>query len=491
MSEAIANQEEARVLLVDDQPANLDVLRRLLEAEGYKVLLAPNGQVALKSAARAVPDLILLDVMMPEMDGYEVCRHLKQKETTRPIPVIFITAKDLHEDVVTGFDAGAVDYITKPFQEQEVLMRVQAHVRLHRLTRELAQKNCELEEEIARRQNLSGRLSMISQRETEHWGLAGFVGHSPTIQGIFKDIRLMQESDAVSVLIAGESGTGKELVARAIHFGSARKDEPFVPVNCAALPRELAESLFFGHTKGAFTGADADRVGYFEMAHEGTLFLDEIGEMPLELQAKLLRVLEDGEVWRIGQQQGRRVNVRVLAATNVDLQKQIRNGAFRQDLYFRLARFTVEVPPLRRRREDIPLLAQHFLHLFAGEMNREAPALEADVLERFVAYDFPGNVRELKNIIERALLESGGGVILPHHLHFVPSATDAESAPALAAELPDLPLDLDEAATQAQLWVVRRAMVEAKDNVSAATRLLGTNRNRIYRLLELDRNGRE
>ena len=481
----------ARVLLVDDQPANLDVLRRLLESEGYRVLLAPNAQVALKSAARALPDLILLDIMMPEMDGFEVCRHLKTDAATRDIPVIFITAKDLHEDVVTGFNAGAVDYVTKPFQEQEVLMRVHTHVRLHLLTRELVQKNQELEDEINRRQKLTGRLSMISQRETEHWGLEGFVGQSPTVQRIFKDIRLMQESAATSVLITGESGTGKELVARAIHFGSARKDEPFVPLNCAALPGELAESLLFGHVRGAFTGADVDRIGYFEMAHEGTLFLDEIGEMPLDLQAKLLRVLEDGEVWRIGEDKGRQVDVRVLTATNVNLQRQIGAGVFRQDLYFRLARFTVEVPPLRRRREDIPLLAQHFLHLFAGEMGREAPTLHAETLEYLSSYDFPGNVRELKNIIERALLESEGGEIQFHHLHFVPQEADGEDSPMLAAH-PDLPMDLDLAATQAQLWVVKRAMRETNENISAATRLLGTNRNRIYRLLEQDReNGRD
>ena len=352
------------------------------------------------------------------MDGYEVCRRLKQDSATRSIPVIFVTARDLTESVVTGFQSGGVDYITKPFQDREVLARVQTHLQINQLTRELAakneelaQKNLTLEEEIAQRKALKGQLSQLSEQDVERWGLEGFVGRSPTIERIFKEIRLMQESAATSVLIGGESGTGKELIARAIHFGGARSSGPFVPVNCAAMPRELVESLLFGHVRGAFTGADADRVGYFEMAHEGTLFLDEIGEMPLELQAKLLRVLEDGQVQRIGAKEGKKVDVRVLAATNVEVQDMIQNNAFRQDLYFRLARFTVTAPPLRQRQEDIPLLAQHFLQLFAAEMGREVPDLSAEVLEMLTAYAFPGNVRELKNIVERALIEGGGAEI--------------------------------------------------------------------------------
>ena len=330
----------ARVLLVDDQPANLDVLCDLLESRGYSVLLAPSGPIALKSAARGRPDVILLDVMMPEMDGFEVCRRLKADEDTRHIPVIFITARDLQEDVVAGFRAGGVDYITKPFKEEEVLIRVETHVRLNRLSQELAlkneelsSKNRELEQEIAQRKALKGQLTMISQREAERWGLEGFVGESPTIKQIFEHIHLMQESAATSVLITGESGTGKELIARAIHFGSPRREAPFIPVNCSAIPSELVESVLFGHVRGAFTGANADRAGYFEMADSGTLFLDEIGDMPLELQSKLLRVLEDGEVWRVGGREGKVVDVRVLAATNADLEGRMGDGAFRQDLY--------------------------------------------------------------------------------------------------------------------------------------------------------------
>ena len=265
---------------------------------------------------------------------------------------------------------------------------------------------------------------MLSEREAEHWGLEGFVGRSATIQRIFEDIRLLQENPATSVLITGENGTGKELIARAIHYGSERREGPFIPVNCASIPRELAESLLFGHLKGSFTGADGDRIGYFEMAHEGTLFLDELGEMPMELQPKLLRVLEDGLVWPVGAREGRTVDVRAVAATNVDLQRRIQEERFRSDLYFRIARFTVNAPPLRERREDIPLLAQHFLQLAAAEMGNEPPKLSPQAVASLMNYSFPGNIRELMNIIRRALIESRGADVEPGHLHFEgPAAT--------------------------------------------------------------------
>jgi transcriptional regulator with GAF, ATPase, and Fis domain len=276
---------------------------------------------------------------------------------------------------------------------------------------------------------------MIAQRETERWGLEGFVGRSATVRRIFDDVQLLRENPSTSVLIQGESGTGKELIARAIHFGSPRREFPFVPVNCASMPRELAESLLFGHVKGAFTGADADRAGYFEMAHEGTLFLDELGEMPLELQAVLLRVLEDGQIWRVGAREGHQVDVRVVAATNADLQRRIQETAFRQDLYFRIARFTVTAPPLRQRREDIPLLTRHFLQILAAEMGREAPDLSPQALARLQDYPFPGNVRELKNVVERALLENRGAEVQLHHLHLIGADLPSATTPPATGEL--------------------------------------------------------
>ena len=475
-----SNLKDAQVLIVDDTPANIDVLCELLEPEGCNIAMAPSGEIALRIVPRSQPDIILLDVMMPGMNGYEVCRQLKADPNTENIPIVFITAQSETAGVIEGFRAGGVDYITKPFQGEEVLVRVKTHLRINQLTREVLDKNRALAEETAQRHKLKGQLSMISQREAEHWGLEGFIGNSPTMGKIFKEIRLMQDAAKTSVLINGESGTGKELIARAIHFGGDRGEGPFVPVNCAALPRELAESLLFGHSKGAFTGADSDKVGYFEMADQGTLFLDELGEMPLELQAKLLRVLEDGEVQRIGEKKGRKVDVRVVAATNVEMQEHIREGGFRQDLYFRLARFTVTAPPLRDRREDIPLLADHFLRLFAEEMGREVPVFSVEALALLQGYHFLGNVRELKNIVERALIESMGGQIRPEHLHLLgpekPTGASGQAAPALPAELP---LDLE----LAERMVIKKAIAACDGNISEAARLLKTHRNRIYRAM--------
>jgi len=481
MPESPVDLKGARILLVDDQPANLEVLCELLEAEGYDISLAPRGEIALKIAGEPEgrPDLILLDVMMPEMDGYEVCRRLKDNPDTRDIPVIFVTARDLTDAVLEGFQVGGVDYVAKPFRDQEVLVRVRTHLRLSLTTRELAARNQELEQEIAQRKKLKGQLSMISQREAERWGLKGFVGESPTIREIFREIRLLQENVGTSVLIVGESGTGKELIARAVHFGSPRAEAPFVPVNCAAIPADLVESALFGHVKGAFTGADANRQGFFELANEGTLFLDEIGDMPADLQGKLLRVLEDGQVWPVGGAEGRTVDVRVLAATNADLAERIQSGRFRQDLYYRLARFTITAPPLRERQDDIPLLAQHFLELFAQEMGIDVPEIAPQALEQLRTHAFPGNVRELRNTIERALIESRGGQITPAHLHFQPGAGAVPIAPTVDGTDEDIPLDLE----QAEHWLIKRAIDRANGNISEAARLLGTNRTRIYRAL--------
>ena len=484
----------AKVLLVDDTPENLRILRQTLESEGYSILVATSGEAGLRIAGSAHPDLILLDVLMPGLDGFETCRRLKADETTEDIPVIFVTAQTETRAVIEGFRAGGVDYIVKPFNEEEVLVRVQTHLKIDHLTRELAQKNTDLtganrqlQEEIARRKALSAErnhladhLSMISSREAERWGIAGFVGQSQTIRQTLDAIGRLQNVEP-SVLITGENGTGKELIARAVHHNSPRASGPFVPVNCSAIPQELAESILFGHVRGAFTGADRDRTGYFELADGGTLFLDEIGDMSPDVQAKLLRVLEDGGVLPVGGAIEKRVDVRVLAATNADLQAAIASGDFRQDLYFRLARFPVAVPPLRERRDDIPLLAQHFIAMFAAEMGLEPAPLSPEALNALEAYDFPGNVRELKNILERALIESGGREIRPEHVHLLLSpATVARAAADPEAVAADLPLNLK----QAEDLLIKRALEQTGGNIAQTARLLGTNRPRVYRFLE-------
>jgi DNA-binding NtrC family response regulator len=493
-----------QILIVDDAPANLDVLTRLLEPRGYRVLAASSGSAACRIAERAQPDLILLDILMPEMDGYETCRQLKSRDPTSQIPVLFISARDGTASLVAGFRAGGVDYIAKPFDAEEVLVRVQTRLQLSRLRRELQRKNAELirvndelRREVGQRQRaeqaleaVGEQLSVISELEAQRWGLPGFVGRSNTVSRIVQDIRRLHQFASVNVLITGESGTGKELVARAIHFGSGRARQPFIAVNCVAIPEDLAESTLFGHVRGAFTGATADKKGYFELAAGGTLFLDEIGDMPANLQAKLLRVLEDGTFTPVGATKERHADVRIVAATNADLQQQIAAGGFRRDLYFRLAQFTVHLPPLRQRTEDIPLLAQHFLRLFATEMGMPSPDMSQEAMETLVAHPFPGNIRELKNVIERSLIESGGAAIERRHVrHSLLGAQDQLDGPSPARQVPpaltassaadDMPLNLE----AAEDLLIRRALAETGGNIAEAARRLGVNRTRIYRKL--------
>jgi len=475
----------SRLLLVDDIPTNIDILREVLEPEGYEIMVALNGTLALDLAKRFTPDLILLDVMMPDIDGFETCQALKNNSVTQDIPVIFLTARVDQADIVAGFKVGGVDYISKPFQDGELRIRVATQLRLRRLMMELMKKNAALEAEIARgnalteeRNHLAGRLSLISDEEVRRWNVDGFIGQSGTLRKTLDDIARLQQASNTSVLITGESGTGKELIARAIHYGSERAKGPFVPVNCSAVPHDLADSLFMGHVKGAFTGAHDDRTGYFELAEGGTLFLDEIGDMPLDLQAKLLRVLEDRKVLPVGGQKEKEIDVRVLSATNADLETDIQSGAFREDLFYRLASFPVHVPPLRERKEDIPLLVQHFLNLFGNEMGVQAPTIDDAALVVLGGYHFPGNIRELKNMIERALIESNGKIILPAHLHLRSQASKTEGD-ALGLDVEELPLNLQ----AVEIAVVKRALALANGNVSEAGRMLGINRMKVYRIL--------
>ncbi|GAB6042184.1 sigma 54-interacting transcriptional regulator [Endothiovibrio diazotrophicus] len=422
----------SRILIVDDSPGNIQLLSGMLEAR-HEVLFATGGEQALEIVARRPVDLVLLDVMMPGMDGYELCRRLRAGAATADIPVLFMSALTDTVDKVTGFEAGGVDYLTKPVERAELLARIEIHLTLRRQrldlesrNAELARLNRELEEEMARRHRAEeslevtgARLSALSEREAKRWGVAAFIGRSPLLLRILDEIRRLHRADRTNVVVLGESGTGKELVARALHFGSGRSAGPFVPVNCSAIPHDLADSAFFGHLKGSFTGALDNRKGWFEQADGGTLFLDELGDMPLTLQAKLLRVLEDGEVTPVGGAKSRRIDVRVIAATNVDLELAVEERAFRRDLYFRLAGYVVRLPPLRERLDDIPLLAEHFLKLLGEEMGVAEPRVSGEAMAAMQAYRFPGNIRELKNLMEFALISSGGAPIQSRHLHFI------------------------------------------------------------------------
>jgi DNA-binding NtrC family response regulator len=428
--------QNANILVVDDILDNLRFLSKTLTEQGYKVRCVQNGARALKAAQLEPPDLVLLDIKMPQMDGYEVCQQLKASQQTQEIPIIFLSALDDITNKVKAFEVGGVDYITKPFQHEEVLARVHIHlslrdqqIQLEKQNAELIKLNEQLKQEIARREQAENTLqvadaklfSMLSEQEAKRWGISGFIGKSQSIIKVLDEIRRLQDVEKTNVLILGESGTGKELIARALHFGGVRAKGPFMPVNCSAIPDELAESHFFGHMRGAFTGATRDRKGYFELANGGTLFLDEIGDMPKRLQAKLLRTLEDGTLMPVGGHQEKKVNVRIIAATNANLSAKIATSEFREDLYFRLAGYIIDMPPLRERKEDIPLLAKHMLSAFAEEMGRPQATLTPEALATLENYHFPGNIRELKNLIEHALISSGGAQIQPQHFHFIES----------------------------------------------------------------------
>jgi DNA-binding NtrC family response regulator len=476
------------ILIIDDTPSNLGVLTESLEQRGYEILAASDGGSGIRVANRACPSLILLDVMMPTEDGMSICRRLKSSEATKEIPVIFITARQESTSILSGFEAGAVDYIQKPFNLEEVITRVETHLKVGRLTRELRARNHQLEIEIGKRreaeeaqQRADERFSRLSADEAVRWGISGFIGQSRTVRKILDEIQRLHRFANTSVLIQGESGTGKELVSRAIHHGSSRANAPFIAVNCVSIPEQLAESLLFGHTKGAYTGAISDRKGWFELADGGTLFLDEIGDMPLALQGKLLRVLEDGEILPVGGTKPIRVDIRLITATNADLQTKILNGEFRQDLFFRLARYVVETPPLRERKDDIAILANHFLRLFSSEMGMPAPRVAAEAMAILQSHPYPGNIRELKNVIERALIESGGSTILSSHVHFLRAVPRRQQSSKVAADpaTEALPMNLD----AAEQFLIKRALDHAGGNVAEAARLLGVNRSRIYRRL--------
>jgi len=420
------------ILVVDDTPASLRLLTELLTGHGYRIRPAQDGAMALESVAAKIPDLILLDVNMPGMDGYEVCRRLKADEKRSRIPVIFISAFGDTRQKVTGFEAGGLDFITKPFEAEEVLARVRTHLRLRQaeealriahntLELRVQERTAELQEseEKARRafeeiKVLKSQLELhntyLQEEVVEAKAFGDLVGQSSGLRNLVSQIDVVAPTEA-SVLILGETGTGKELVAHEIHRRSARKDGPLVRVNCASIPRELFESEFFGHVRGSFTGAVKDRAGRFETAEGGTIFLDEVGEIPLDIQNKLLRVLQEKRYERVGDDRTRRANVRILAATNRDLKKAAAAGRFRKDLYYRLNVFPIQVPPLRERTDDIPLLARHFVELSAKDLKCAKPRLTQAAVARLQNYDWPGNVRELRNVIERAVILARGGVL--------------------------------------------------------------------------------
>ena len=377
------------ILVVDDEPNILKVIEDILIDEGYRVRTAQSGEDALAEVQRARPDLMILDIWLPGMDGLQALDVLKGMAPE--VPVIMISGHGNIETAVRAIKMGAYDFIEKPPTIERTILAVRHGLEQHRL----------LQENRALRQTL--------ERQYE------IVGESPAIRGILQQVESVAPSHG-RVLIRGESGTGKELIARAIHRASLRRERSFVEVNCAAIPDELIESELFGHEKGAFTGALTSRRGKFELADGGTLFLDEVGDMSLKTQAKVLRVLEEQAFERVGGGEAIRVDVRVIAASNKDLEEETRAGRFREDLYYRLNVVPVEVPPLRERREDIPLLARHFLKGFCAEYGKKEKGLSPDAMELFLHHPWPGNVRELRNVVERLVIMVPGDVIQAFHV---------------------------------------------------------------------------
>ncbi|HWQ68625.1 MAG TPA: sigma-54 dependent transcriptional regulator [Patescibacteria group bacterium] len=380
------------ILVVDDEESIRWALRKALEREGYRVVLAADGVEGLARATDPSIDLVLMDIKMPGAEGLETLSRIKE---ARPgLPVIIMTAFGTLQAAVQAMKRGAYDYITKPFDFDELIILVQRVFEIRELT-----------ERVAQMEALGGR----------PFDFEGVVGLCPAMQQIFKLVGKMAASD-LTVLVRGESGTGKELLAKAIHYNSRRSARPFVAVNCAAIPRELLESELFGHERGAFTGASALRRGKFELAEGGTIFLDEIGDMDIGLQAKILRVLQERQFERVGGERSLSADVRVIAATNQNLETAVAQKGFREDLYYRLNVVAINLPPLRERVEDIPLLVNHFLHRFAEEQKQEPKTLPPETLELMLAYRWPGNIRELENAVKRACVLAPTSLILPEHL---------------------------------------------------------------------------
>ncbi len=565
---------ENNILVVDDTPENLSVLRQLLTEQGYLVRPAVSGEIALNAVKSQIPDLILLDILMPKMDGYEVCNILKSNEQTAHIPIIFISALTETEGILKAFQVGGVDYITKPFKTEEVMARVHTHLELQNAIREKDEShqllqashmmlqtilesidnaivtvdnhlqiintnwpldsicgdlsgtgttfqerlkngngpcvealhqalnskkkvkeyrvkcNCEGQANrtlvlnatplIGQQNESTGavlvirditRLESLEKKLLEQHSYRSIIGKNEIMQKIYALLEQTADLD-VNVLVCGNSGTGKELIAEAIHSAGSRASEPLVKVNCAALSESLLESELFGHVSGAFTGAVKDRIGRCQAAQGGTLFLDEIGDISPTFQAKLLRFLEQKEFERIGESKTLKADVRVVAATNHDLQEKVKNGEFREDLFYRLKGILIKLPSLKERGDDIPLLISHFIQISRKSLGKNIQGLDDNVTRLFLDYQWPGNIRELKSIIHYACALCSGEIIQLEHLpqDFLTEASEEQPVPEITGSV-----------NQGSEKESILAMLEQTDwNKAKTARLLGMSRTTLY-----------
>jgi DNA-binding NtrC family response regulator len=443
---------KGRVLVVDDEQRQRDILQMILESEGYATTAAGNGRQALQAARAGSFDVVLTDLKMPDLNGIELLGEILRLQ---PVPlVILMTAHGSIDSAVDAMRKGAFDYLTKPLEKDELLMVLRRAMERAHLVRENR---------------------MLREQLRDRFRLDSIVGAHGSMQDVFRVVHKVAASTS-TVLIYGESGTGKELVARALHHESDRRARPFYAVNVAALPESILEAELFGHEKGAFTGAEMRKIGLFEQASGSTLFLDEVGDLKRDLQVKLLRALQEREVLRVGGTERVRIDVRIVAATNQDLERAVREGRFREDLYYRLNVITIALPALRERRTDVPLLVDHFIAKYAGSRRR---GVSEDALKTLMAYDWPGNVRELESAIERALLLGEGDLIGVPDLPATVRARAATPRGAMDLEIPDTGIDLE----AVERSLIRKALEKAEGNVSRAARLLGISRRTLqYRI---------
>ena len=443
---------KGRVLVVDDERRQRDILQMILEAEGYETTAAGNGRQALQAAEGGGFDVVLTDLKMPDLNGIELLSEILKLQ---PSPlVVLMTAHGTIDSAVEAMRKGAFDYLTKPLEKDELLLVLRRAMERTHLVRENR---------------------MLHEQLRDRFRVENIVGAHGSMQDVFRMVHKVAASTS-TVLIYGESGTGKELVARALHHESDRRGRPFYAVNVAALPESILEAELFGHEKGAFTGAEMRKIGLFEQASGSTLFLDEVGDLKRDLQVKLLRALQEREILRVGGTERIRIDVRIVAATNQELERAVREGRFREDLYYRLNVIPIVLPPLRDRRTDIPLLVDHFLAKYAGSRSR---GVSEDALKTLMAYDWPGNVRELESVIERALLLGEGELIVPADLPASLRSGAGGPKRATDLEIPDSGIDLE----AVERSLILKALDKAGGNVTRAARLLGLSRRTLqYRI---------
>lgn len=448
-----------RILAVDDEESIREFLEIMLKKDGYEVVTAADGVIASDLLKRKSFDMVISDLQMPNMTGIQLLKHVK--DNYPDVVFMIITAFGTTESAVEAMKMGAYDYITKPFKIDEVRLNI---------ANALRSKTLEVENRILKKE---------MQKE---YSFQNLVGNSEKMHQIYELVKRVSESPT-NVLITGESGTGKEMVAKAIHINGPLKNKPFVTVNCGAIPENLMESEMFGHKKGSFTGAIIDKVGLFEVADGGTLFLDEVGELPLSIQVKLLRSIQEKVIRKVGSIEDQKIDIRIMAATNRNLEEMVQKGTFREDLYYRLNVIQLRMPPLRERIDDIPILAKHFLQKYSGKMGKGVLGISDEGMQVLKKYDYPGNVRELENIIERTVALEAGATILPESLPpFVNTPSGRKLASSYEIEITDEGIDLEKIVGQIEKELLIKAIHKTNGVKKKASKLLGiTFRSMRYR----------